>query len=290
MNRTISRIVKAVEVPLTPTMIVKRVFPNQSFKNLDPFVFLDHFGPTYHRLGEGGFEKGTGAHPHRGFITFTYMFEGEMEHMDSRGNHSIVTAGGGQWMKAASGIMHDEKPSQAFLEKGGYIHGLQLWINLPAQLKNDTPQYQPLEKDIVPEIILPDGSLLRVLIGKFGEAISPIPTYSPMSVFHLKIKPNSTIQLPVTEGWHLAAYIPSGAISIDNQLISTGELAVLNKIGDVLILTNNNTEIQNVMIYAGIPIGEPIITYGPFVMDTLEGVQRAYADFQTGKYGEINYS
>jgi hypothetical protein len=289
MQRKIVRIVTAYETPLTPTMTVKRVFPNQSFKNIDPFVFLDHFGPTYHKTGASAFEEGTGAHPHRGFCTFTYLFEGNMEHKDSRGNHSIVEAGGVQWMKAGSGIVHDEKPSKVFLAEGGIMHGLQLWINLPARHKKDPPQYQPLPNDEVPEISFSNGSLLRLLIGTYGGKTSPIPQYSPMSVCHLKIAPQAQLELSFTEGWHLAAYVPTGAVllGIENQTVQAGQLAVMDKMGETLTIQNSHADWQDLMLYAGQPIGEPIITYGPFVMDTLAGVQEAYDDFYAGKYGDI---
>jgi redox-sensitive bicupin YhaK (pirin superfamily) len=289
MSRKISRVVTAQVAPLTPTMSVKRVFPNQQLKNIDPFVFLDHFGPAFHQSGASAFEEGTGAHPHRGFITFTYLFEGEMEHKDSRGNRSLVAAGGVQWMKAASGIVHDEKPSKAFLDKGGVIHGLQLWINLPAKHKNDTPQYQPLLNEDVPEIRSSEGNLVRVLIGNYHGQQSPIPTYSPMTVLHVQLAAKNHIELDFTEGWQVAAYLPTGTANLgaDFNAVKDSQVAVFEKTGGSVLLQNPNDMPQDIMIYAGQPIGEPIIAYGPFVMDTIAGVQTAYDDFYAGKYGEI---
>lgn len=291
MHRFINQIVTAQQVPLTPTMSVKRVFPHHGFKNLDPFIFLDHFGPAFHKAGSSPFEHGTGAHPHRGFITFTYLFEGDMEHHDSFDNHSLVTEGGAQWMKAASGVVHDEKPSRAFLEKGGILDGLQLWINLPVRYKEDTPLYQALPKENVPELMLENGATLRILIGKYADLQSPIPMYSEMNVLHIQLAPNTKETLTFPSHWNVGIYNPSGEILFGESLESLKEsqIAIFDQENNDIILQNPNDALQHAIILAAAPIGEPIIASGPFVMDSLEGVRRAYDDFYAGNYGEISY-
>jgi redox-sensitive bicupin YhaK (pirin superfamily) len=290
MERKVSRTITANETPLTPTMKVKRVFPSQSFKNIDPFVFLDHFGPTVFKPGETMFAEGTGAHPHRGFITFTYIFDGDMEHKDSRGHHGWVSAGGAQWMKAASGIIHDEKPSQQFVEKGGLLNGLQLWINLPRAQKSDTPQYQNLPSEAVHEVTMgANNSLLRVLIGEYQGNLSSIPTYSPMFIYHIRLAGHDTIRLSIPESYNAFAYIPTEKAELgnENKLIEAGQMGIFEQGNTDILLTNPNENIQDIMLFGGEPIREPIIAYGPFVMDTIDGVQTAYDDFYAGKYGEI---
>jgi redox-sensitive bicupin YhaK (pirin superfamily) len=290
MSRNISNIFRADQVPLTPTMMVKRVFPHQRFKNLDPFVFLDHFGPAFHKTGASAFEEGTGAHPHRGFITFTYLLEGDMEHRDSRGHHSVVSKYGVQWMKAASGIMHDEKPSRAFLDQGGVLDGFQLWINLPAKYKEDTPMYQPLSAENVMEVRLGNQSVVRVLLGDFENASSPIPTYSPMSILHIRLAPNAKEQIAFPTDWNVAAYLPAGKCYFgeSQSLAQAEELVIFEHNATTIVMQNlNNDDWQDIFVIAGEPIGEPIIASGPFVMHTFEGLRKAYDDFYEGKYGNI---
>lgn len=276
-------------MPLTPEMSVRRPFPGKALKHLDPFVFLDHFGPVIFRPGDRHFSEGTGPHPHRGFITFSYLLDGVMEHADSRGNHGIVGAGGAQWMKAASGILHDEKPSADFLARGGTLHGFQLWINLPASHKGDTPEYRELPANEVPEVLLPGGAVLRVLIGVYGDAQSPIPTLSPMFNFHLRLPAGQETLVMVPAHWNLFAYLPQDEARFgpESTPASGGELVIFDTGSDRLRVCNPGEDILDVMLYGGQPIGEPVLASGPFVMDTLPGVQAAYDDFYAGKYGTL---
>lgn len=285
-NKSLVRIVDAHEAPLTQTMTVKRVFPGPGFKNIDPFVFLDHFGPHFHDLAGSPFAGGTGAHPHRGFCTFTYLFDGEMEHADSQGHRGVIGAGGVQWMKAGKGIVHDEKPPRAFLEKGGILDGLQLWINLPAAHKGDIPAYMALDNRQVPEAKL-EGGVLRILIGEYGGLQSDIPAYSSMLVGHLMLEAGKECAIGIPEGWNVGLYQRRGTLQLEGVPLAQGRLAVLSREGDQIRVANPSDLPQDTILLAGKPIGEPIYASGPFVMDTIEGINTAFADFHAGKYGVV---
>jgi redox-sensitive bicupin YhaK (pirin superfamily) len=283
-------ILYAPSVPLTPEMLVRRALPSRQLSHVDPFVFLDHFGPATFRPGDRHFADGTGPHPHRGFITFTYLFDGEMEHTDSRGHRGTVGPGGAQWMKAASGILHDEKPSHAFLEKGGTLSGIQLWINLPAAHKNEVPDYRQLPSEEVPESHWPNGAVLRVLIGAHGTARSPIPMYSPMWCAHLKLPAGTSVELELPADWEAFAYVAAGEADFGapSATARSGALVRFERhSSDRLHVTNPGNSPTDAMLFAGLPIGEPILASGPFVMDTQQGLRAAYDDFYAGKYGQL---
>ncbi len=283
-------ILYAPSVPLTPEMTVRRALPSRGLAHVDPFVFLDHFGPTVFRAGARHFADGTGPHPHRGFVTFTYLFDGEMEHFDSRGHRGVVGPGGAQWMKAASGIVHDEKPTEAFLARGGTLSGIQLWINLPAQHKGDTPDYVQLPGPEVPEKRWPNGAVLRVLIGEHGDAVSPVPRCSPMLCGHLHLPAGASLELELPADWNAFAYMAKGEAVFGSspQAAREGALVLLARNGaPTLAVANPGSSPADLMLFAGAPIGEPILASGPFVMDTRAGLQAAYDDFYAGKYGEL---
>lgn len=273
--------------PIGPDLTVRRLMPVIGLKQVGPFVFLDHMGPMVQPPGEQ--TLGTGSHPHRGFITFTYLFDGELEHYDSRGHHGIVAGGGAQWMKAASGIVHDEGPSAQMMQRGGLLHGVQLWINLPAANKGDTPEYMPLTADKVPVATLPgDEGTIRVLIGRYKGLQSPIPTYSPMLAYHVQAAPGATLSIPLPAQYQVGLFIPGGTIEADFQTLSGPILVVLEGEGAIQF-TNKNATIQDVLLLAGMPLGEPVMMRGPFVMNDTKGIDDAYNDYNAGKYGTINY-
>lgn len=272
--------------PLGPDMKVRRVIPSHEVNDVNPFVFLDHMGPVVHKPGSKS--GGTGAHPHKGFCTFTYLLSGEVEHKDSRKHHGIVGAGGVQWMMAASGVVHDEKPTHAYLEKGGILHGFQLWINLPAKFKNDEPQYSPLQNKDIQEVKMGENTV-RVLIGSFKEATSPIPVFSPMFVYHIQLAGNSEISIPIRVEFNVFAYIPFGETVSNNEKLTGAELALFGKEGDSVHFKNETESIIDLMLFGGEPIPEPIIAHGPFVMNTEDEIELAYLEYNSGKYGIIDF-
>lgn len=273
--------------PLGPDMKVRRVMPTYDVDHVDPFVFLDHMGPVVQKPGSKS--GGTGAHPHKGFCTFTYLLSGEVEHRDSRGHYGVVGPGGVQWMMAASGIVHDEKPSAAFLERGGLLHGFQLWINLPAEQKRAAPQYMPLQTEEIPEVAI-GASTLRVLIGQFQGKASPIPTYSPMLVYHLRLAAGDEVTIPIDPHFGMAAYVPQHSLTSNGETLADAELGVYGHNGEELHFKNDSDVAVDVLIMGGEPIAEPIIAQGPFVMNTEMEIKAAYQEYMAGAFGEIEYA
>ncbi len=290
MHKEIEILSQGHMVPLGPDMMVRRVIPNHYIQTVGPFVFLDHMGPTVQNPDVKAQTRGTGAHPHRGIITFTYLFSGEVEHYDSRGNHSIVKAGGAQWMKAGNGIIHDEGPTREFQQQGGTLHGIQLWINLPGVIKNEEPEYAALQSADVPEIELGNNAgKLRVLLGEYSEKKSPLKNFSSLVNLHLQLNASSNFELKLIPDFEYGIYLPLGEITIGNKQIRAGEFATLSAAGDVLALKNENQHALDIMIYGGLPLGEPMYAEGPFVMGNKLEIAHAYRDFYAGKYGEITY-
>jgi redox-sensitive bicupin YhaK (pirin superfamily) len=272
--------------PLGPDMKVRRVLPSHEVNDVNPFVFLDHMGPVVHKPSSKS--GGTGAHPHKGFCTFTYLLSGEVEHKDSRKHHGIVGAGGVQWMMAASGIVHDEKPTEAYLAKGGILHGFQLWINLPAKYKNAEPQYLPLQSKDIQEVKMGDSNV-RVLIGAFQAATSPIPVFSPMFIYHIQLAANDEISIPVDPSFNVFAYVPVGEVISNGEKMADAELDVFGREGDSIQFKNETKSVVDIMLFGGEPIPEPIVAHGPFVMNTEDEIRLAYHEQNTGKYGKIDF-
>jgi redox-sensitive bicupin YhaK (pirin superfamily) len=290
MSRTIVKTTTGYVAPLGEDLVVRRLVANQEIRHVNPFIFLDHFGPSEYAPQRMKKSTGTGAHPHRGFITFTYILNGEFEHRDSIGNHSIVSDGGGQWMVAGSGIVHDEKPSDHFMETGGILEGFQLWINLPAQYKGLTPQYLPLHATDVPEVKLDkDSGTLRVLIGNYLDVASKVPTYHPHHVYDVVLLPGKQANIKVDPNHEGFAFISRGSAKVAGTTLTGSVVGLLSKQGDTISIENTTSDIQHVMLFMAEPLHEPMASYGPFVMNTNAEIQMAVNDYHAGKYGEIQY-
>jgi redox-sensitive bicupin YhaK (pirin superfamily) len=266
-------------------LTVSRLLPNRYSKTVGPFLLLDHLIPTRIEPAENA---GGNAHPHRGIATFTYIFNGEIEHSDSRDNHGVVSSGGAQWMKAGNGIIHDENPTRKFIESGELMHGLQFWINLPAKNKAEAPEYLSVQSADFPEIELPENAgVLRVLIGEYEGVTSPVKTFSGQFNYHLKLNPGALFVLKVNPLYESAAFIPSADVHVNYSRHGKGELIVFGIAGNEILLHNPGTEIADIMLFGGETYVEPIVAEGPFVMNTKGEIGVAYADYFNGKYGSI---
>lgn len=285
------RLIKQTKGYLTnvgPEIKVRRVLPSVEIREMNPFFFLDVMKPLHFEPNSAPEPEGTGAHPHRGFVTFTYLMSGEVEHRDSYGHKGVVSAGGGQWMKAGSGIIHDERPTSAFLQRGGIQQGFQLWINLPKAHKEDKPAYMPLLSEEIPELAL-DGGLMRILIGSYGGQTSKIPTYTPMALYHIRLDAGQSIKLDIPHDWDTSVYIESGKLQFADTIIEGPKLGLLSTGGD-FVAENLTDETADFFVFTGQRLEEPIAAHGPFVMNDEPGLVRAYNDFYAGKYGDIDYS
>ena len=260
---------------------VRRPIPNPEMDQIDPFLLLDHLGPT-----EWGPREAIGApdHPHRGFETVTYLLAGENEHKDSKGNRGRLRPGDVQWMTAGSGVVHSEMPSPEFFEKGGTMHGFQIWINLPSKQKMISPRYQDTPSERIPEVVLEDcKSKVRVIAGEFKGVKAVIETNTPILYLHALLEPGVELKHPVSIDNNIMVYLISGKGEFgeneDEKAAAEGQLILFAHDGDSISLRSADDSSMEILILGGTPINEPMVRYGPFVMNTKEEIFQAFRDF-----------
>ena len=270
---------------------VRRAFAGVDLAALDPFVHLDQMGEVEYAPGE---PKGTPWHPHRGFETVTYMIDGTFRHQDSTGGGGLITNGATQWMTAGAGILHIETPPEELVASGGLFHGMQLWVNLPAAHKRVPPRYQDIGADRVTLLRSPDGgALVRVVAGEVGGHRGPGVTHTPIAMVHATVSPGARLTLPWPTDFNALVYVLSGRGSIGSEArpFHSGQLAVLGAGGSVTAAADRAQEARSpnleVLVLGGRPIGEPVVQYGPFVMNTRAEVLEAFQDYQSGRMGAI---
>jgi redox-sensitive bicupin YhaK (pirin superfamily) len=275
--RTIRQIVPALATSDGAGVALRRSIGTPALKNLDPFLMLDHFGSEDPDEYLAGFPD----HPHRGFITFTYMLDGHMEHRDSLGNRGDLKSGGAQWMKAASGVIHSEMPRQV----EGRMRGFQLWINLPASEKMSDPAYQEFSPSAIPEVVA-DGVRARVLAGEHGGARGAVDDpITDVLYLDLALAAGARFERPLDAGHNAFAYVYEGDAALAGQALPAHQLAVLGA-GDAVSMQAGAAGARLILV-AGRPIGEPIVQYGPFVMNTREEIEQAFADYRDGRLARV---
>jgi len=258
---------------------------NYAGNELSPFIMLDYNAPF--NFLPSNQRRGVGEHPHRGFETVSIAFEGEIEHRDSAGGGGVIKAGDIQWMTAASGLMHDEFQTEEFAHKGGTQHFIQLWINLPAKNKMDKPAYQAITAEQIPNVLLDKkGSFVRVIAGDFNGHKGVASTYTPINMFDFRLKAETKFTFDSPANYSTLLLVTKGTIHLNNQQeISHRESVVFNQDGTEI--TIEALEDSMVFLVAGEPINEPIVRYGPFVMNTKSEILQAMEDVQTGRFGNI---
>lgn len=268
MTRTITTTVRGIATQDGAGVSLSRILGQQALPRLDPFLMLDYFGSD----APSDYLAGFPSHPHRGFQTVTYMLAGKMRHRDSVGNDGVIEPGGIQWMNAGRGILHEELPEQT----EGLLRGFQLWVNLPSSEKMSEPGYQDIPPQDVP-VITQAESTVRLLAGAlFGEK-GPVKGI-PVNPLFADIQISGTLTLPVEQGHSAFVYCFEGEIGIAGEQLQEGQLGVLSD-GDSVTLNGHGRAI----IVAGEPIGEPVVQYGPFVMNTQAEIEQAFQDYQSGK-------
>jgi redox-sensitive bicupin YhaK (pirin superfamily) len=254
-------------------------------RELSPFLMLDYAGPA--EFPAATVPRGVGEHPHRGFETVTIVYQGEVAHRDSAGNHGEIGPGDVQWMTAASGVLHDEFHSARFTRAGGVLEMVQLWVNLPAAHKMSAPRYQGIQAAEIPEIALPAAAgRVRVIAGEFAGHRGPAQTFTPMNVWDTRLQAGHSAVLPLPVGHNSAAVVLRGAVrAATAQRAAPAELMLFSGAGDEIRLT---AELDSViLVLSGAPIDEPIAGMGPFVMNTRAELAVAVADFQAGRFGRM---
>ena len=251
-----------------------------------PFLMLDYAAPT--RFEPTSQRRGVGQHPHRGFETVTIVYEGEVEHRDSTGKGGVIGPGDVQWMTAGSGILHEEFHSTGFGQRGGPFEMVQLWVNLPKQDKMTAPGYQGILDAEIPAVSLPDGAgTVRVIAGAFDGNAGPAHTFSPMNVWDVRLAAGKSVALPQAEGWTTLLVVLAGTVMLNGEtVLREKQMATLSTEGtDVVIEANNDAKL---LLLAGQPIDEPVVGYGPFVMNSQQEIIQAIADFNSGKFGRMS--
>lgn len=266
---------------------LKQPIPNHGLKQVDPFLLLHHYGPYVISPNSNPFDLG--PHPHRGFEPITLLYKGEQLHRDSLGNESVVKAGDVQWTTAGRGVIHSEGPTKKFVEQGGELEGIQLWLNLPKVKKMMPANYQHIKSEQMPKIENEDASItLKVVAGEQDGHAGLIQTQTPVNVFMLTATKTGTITIDIPENHEALVYLLDGeAIINDTVVLKSGkkQLVSFSDEGTAIQLKSNGK--GRYLILSGEPIKEPVAQYGPYVMNTQTELMEAMRDFQAGKMGYL---
>jgi redox-sensitive bicupin YhaK (pirin superfamily) len=265
---------------------VRSLFSHASHgEHVSPFLLLDYAGPA--EFTPTDTPRGVGTHPHRGFETVTIVYKGEVEHRDSTGKGGVIGPGDVQWMTAAGGILHKEFHSEAFTRKGGPLEMVQLWVNLPAKDKNTAPGYQTLLDRDIPSAALPNGAgTLRVIAGTYDGKRGPARTFTPIDVWDVRLNQGGIATFTLPEGHTVAVVVLKGTVQVNGDAVAReAQLLLLDRKGGEIALEASAD--ASLLILSGEPIDEPVVMHGPFVMNTVDEIRQAMADFQSGKFGDI---
>ena len=270
---------------------VRRAFAGIPQSELDPFVHMDQMGEVEYAPGE---PKGTPWHPHRGFETVTYIIDGTFDHQDSNGGGGRITNGDTQWMTAGAGILHIEAPPESLVVSGGLFHGIQLWVNLPRSNKWNPPRYQDIRGSEATLLSSGDGgALVRVIAGEVSGHEGPGSTFTPITFVHATVNPAAKLALPWPADYNALVYVLAGRgrVGEEGHPVHTGQLAGFGP-GDALAVTADRAQESRspnleVLVLGGLPIREPVVHYGPFVMNSREEILQAMEDFRAGRLGRV---
>ncbi len=266
---------------------LRQPLPTEGIDQVDPFLLLHHYGPYAISAFNNPFDLG--PHPHRGFEPITLLFKGEQWHRDSLGNEMLVKAGDVQWTTAGRGIIHSEGPSKDFVERGGDLEGIQLWLNLPAKLKMIPPAYQHIKSEDIPVIYNEEGSVkLKIIAGKQDKAVGLIKTQTEVNVFTMQTAESGTMTVALPQEHQSLIYLLDGEVLINKEDVLTKgatHMVTFNTDGEAIQISASAK--SNLLILSGEPIDEEVTQYGPYVMNTQTEIMEAMRDFQQGKMGYL---
>lgn len=254
--------------------------------DISPFLLLDHAGPK--DFPPANEPRGVDEHPHRGFETVTIVYQGELEHRDSGGNAGSIGPGDVQWMTAASGVVHEEKHSREFTERGGTLEMAQLWVNLPAKVKMSPPRYQTILNRDIPVVALAGGGRsIRVIAGEYQGKKGPAQTFTLLNVWDLRLSSSQDVTLSLPDGFNTAVVVLNGTVTVNATEKANGaELVLFEREGEQITLRAQGD--ATLLVLSGQPIDEPIASYGPFVMNTEDEIRQAAEDYRSGKMGTLD--
>ena len=278
--RTVINKHRAVNAPIAD-LTTYRAIPTQSIEYIDPFLFLNHHGPQVYRANNRGLPFG--PHPHRGFETVTFILEGDILHKDSSGHESVIEAGGIQWMTAGAGLIHAEVSSDEFKKTGGSLEILQLWVNLPAKYKLVEPRYIGLQASEIPAVELAPGVTAHAVAGEWGRAAGAVQPLADVALAWLDFAAGATATLPIAASRSIFCYVVRGSLRVNGTEAFARELVEFAYDGDELAIEALTDSV--LLLGHAEPFGEPVVSGGPFVMNTEAEIRQAYADYQQGKFG-----
>ena len=280
--RTVKTIVSAQRVNMGGHML-DQPLPVNGIDSIDPFLLIHHWDEPLKPGGKQS-ELGVGPHPHRGFSPVTFIFKGSVRHQDSIGNTAVISAGGTQWMHAGKGIIHSERPGIELVENGGDQEFIQFWVNTPTKYKMEAPYYLPISADDTPKI-KKENAEIGIVAGEFESKIGPAKTYSPQTLLRIEAEEKTKLQLPIPHNYNTLLYILNGEVSVDGNQAKSKDMIWFENNGECLELDILGP--TRFIILAGEPIGEPVASYGPFVMNSQEDLQQAVKDFHSGNMGTL---
>jgi redox-sensitive bicupin YhaK (pirin superfamily) len=266
---------------------VSSYFPRPSLpaERVSPFVLMD-YGPPHEFTPLARGKRGVGWHPHRGFETVTVAWEGSVAHRDSAGNAGLIGPGDVQWMTAGAGILHEEYHAEEFTRRGGRMHMMQLWVNLPKKDKMATPGYQPITAKDIPVVSLAGGAgTVRVIAGEYEGTRGAARTFTPITLLDVNLSAGGHLALALPATHNAMAIVTSGQVTAGGRSAAAGELILFENDGPTLDLVAS--EAAHVLVLGGEPLGEPIVQYGPFVMNTRDDIRQAMVDFEAGRFGAV---
>lgn len=266
---------------------VRSLFSYQEHgERLSPFLLLDYAGPA--EFPAGPRPRGVGEHPHRGFETVTIVYQGEVAHRDSTGKGGVIGPGDVQWMTAGAGILHEEFHSEAFTQTGGALEMVQLWVNLPAKDKMTRPGYQAIAGKDIPVVQLADNAgQLRVIAGEFGGRPGPASTFSPMQVWDLRLNRHGHQAFTLPDAWTTALIVLHGTVQVNGATLAReAQMVVFDPRGEQITIEANGD--ASLLLLSGEPLREPVVGYGPFVMNSEAEIRQAISDFNGGRFGAMN--
>lgn len=257
-----------------------------SQQRMDPFIMLDYNSKYVFPASE--IPKGVGVHPHKGFETVTIAYHGRVEHGDSSGGGGVIGEGEVQWMTAGKGVLHKEFHETEWSKTGGLFQMIQLWVNLPAKDKTISPKYQSVSKETMQRTVLPDGlGTVEVIAGNYNNVVGAARTFTPIEMYNLKGQKGAQASFKIPASYNTFLLVVEGNVLLNGtDEVKENHLALLQNQGEEF--TVDIQEDAVVFIAGGEPINEPIVHYGPFVMNTMQEIEEAIQDFQNGKFGNLN--
>jgi hypothetical protein len=282
--KTIKKIIKSQKVNMDG-IILDQPLPNQFIDQLDPFLLIHHWNDRL-KGNQKQNEAGVGPHPHRGFSPVTLIFKGGVHHQDSRGNNSIVLEGGTQWMFAGLGITHSERPYKELAEQGGDFEIIQFWVNVPSKNKMEQPFYKPITKEETPVFISDDKKVqVGVVSGKFKNLEGVVDTFTPITTLRMNFEKDGELAFDIPSTHNTLIYVLDGHLKINNEEVASKDFIWFNNDGkEINILALQHAR---VILLTGEPIGEEVVSYGPFVMNSHTEIMEALRDAQMGKMGVL---